>query len=120
MFDITNQESFDALSYWLNTYRELAEPGSFVILIGNKADLADRRQVPMDVIEKYANDNLIMYIETSALTAQNVETAFNTLAQGAYKNYKAKKSSSSSKGKRGTDAGVDLGVVTAQANGCNC
>jgi Ras-related protein Rab-11A len=70
-----------------------------MILIGNKSDLSDRRQVKMDEAMHYAEMNRkfiyinnileIAYIETSALNASNVEKAFKNLVTEIYKISKA-------------------------------
>lgn len=56
-----------------------------VLLVGNKLDLVTEgglnRAVPMEEALKYANENNMLYIETSALTHKNVDEAFNKLFQ---------------------------------------
>jgi Ras-related protein Rab-2A len=47
-----------------------------VMLIGNKADLDSRRQVSTEEGERFAKENGLIFIETSAKTAFNVEQAF--------------------------------------------
>ncbi|XP_022105296.1 circularly permutated Ras protein 1-like [Acanthaster planci] len=49
------------------------------ILCGNKSDLADVREVPTDEAEKYARDNNMAFMETSAKTGENVKEAFQAL-----------------------------------------
>ncbi len=50
------------------------------IVIGTKSDLIDERQVPSEVAQKYASQNGLCYIETSAKTGDNIEIAYVTLA----------------------------------------
>lgn len=45
-------------------------------LAGNKADLARKRKVPFKEAEKYANENELIFMETSAKTALNVDDIF--------------------------------------------
>jgi len=56
-----------------------------ILLVGNKLDLVGendlKRAVKMDEALKYANENNMLYIETSALTYKNVDDAFNKLFQ---------------------------------------
>ena len=47
-----------------------------VILIGNKKDLEDKRQVSYEEGENFAKENGLMFLETSAKTAYNVVEAF--------------------------------------------
>lgn len=48
-----------------------------VLLIGNKCDLAEQREVKMESIEEFARSKKCLYLETSAATGQNVNEAFN-------------------------------------------
>lgn len=65
--------------------RNYCDTNPKILLIGNKMDLiTDRglnRAVPMEEAMKYANENNMLYIETSALTYKNVDEAFNKLFQ---------------------------------------
>jgi Ras-related protein Rab-2A len=56
-----------------------------IMLIGNKSDL-EKREVAYEEGEKFANDNGLVFLETSAKTAQNVEEAFLRTAQKIYDN----------------------------------
>lgn len=49
-------------------------------LIGNKSDLEDQRQVMREEGSKYAEENDLIFQETSALTSDNVENMFSELA----------------------------------------
>jgi small GTP-binding protein len=75
VFDVTNQESFDKLDDWVSIFREVhgSKP---LILIGNKIDLEDRIKIKPKNAEKYAKDNKMRLILTSAKTGENVENAF--------------------------------------------
>jgi Ras-related protein Rab-2A len=44
-----------------------------VMLIGNKADLDSRRQVSTEEGERFAKENGLIFLETSAKTSFNVE-----------------------------------------------
>ena len=57
-----------------------------VILIGNKKDLEDKRQVTYEEGESFAKENGLMFLETSAKTAYNVVEAFNLSAQAIMNN----------------------------------
>lgn len=84
VYDLTEQKSFDELQFWLSQFRQLANPNAFVLLVGNKSDLADKRQVNADIAEKFAKDNLMQYLETSAVTAANIKESFERLAHGVF------------------------------------
>lgn len=57
-----------------------------ILLVGNKADLASHRQVKTEEGLKFAQDNGLIFIETSAKSAENVEKAFIMSAQRIYQN----------------------------------
>jgi small GTP-binding protein len=80
VYDITNANSFQQVSKWIEDVR--AERGTDVIimLVGNKTDLQDKRQVSMEEGERRANDLNVMFIETSAKAGYNVKQLFRRVA----------------------------------------
>lgn len=78
--DITNILSFNQTNKWIDDVR--AERGNDVIimLVGNKTDLADKRQVSIDEGEKKAKELNVMFIETSAKAGYNVKQLFRRVA----------------------------------------
>ena len=78
VFDISSQSTFDSVPNWLRDIRTLA-PQCHVFLIGNKCDLEHIRQVPKDVADRFARDNGMSFLETSALSRTNVDRAFECL-----------------------------------------
>lgn len=82
VYDITRRETFDHLASWLEDARQHANPSMSIMLIGNKADLAHRRAVSTEEGEAFAKEHGLVFLETSAKTALNVEAAFiNTARQ---------------------------------------
>lgn len=75
VFDITNRASFDDVDIWLNEITSTCADVP-IILCGNKQDLAEARAIPLDEALEYAKMHRFDYIETSALTAYNVEELF--------------------------------------------
>ncbi|PWN43372.1 ras-related protein rab-6A [Ceraceosorus guamensis] len=81
VYDITNRASFQNTSKWVDDVR--AERGSdvIIVLVGNKTDLNDKRQVTTEEAEKRAQEFNVMFIETSAKAGHNVKTLFKKIAQ---------------------------------------
>lgn len=80
VYDITNIVSFNQTNKWIDDVR--AERGNDVIimLVGNKTDLAEKRQVSIDEGEKKAKELNVMFIETSAKAGYNVKQLFRRVA----------------------------------------
>lgn len=76
VYDITNRETFNALSNWLSDARTLASPNIIILLVGNKKDLDAERDVTFLEASRFAQENELMFLETSAKTGENVEEAF--------------------------------------------
>eukprot|EP00897_Mesotaenium_endlicherianum_P002651 jgi/Mesen1/2413/ME000157S01552 len=76
------RETFNHLASWLEDARQHANSNMTIMLIGNKSDLAHRRAVSTQEGEQFAKENGLVFMETSAKTAHNVEEAFiNTAAK---------------------------------------
>jgi len=81
VYDVTRRETFDGLSRWLEETKNYANDKTLIILIGNKTDLAEQREVSTEEGEKFAKERGILFMETSAKTAYNVESAFHKTAE---------------------------------------
>lgn len=83
VYDVTRRETFNHLAHWLREAKEHDRDDRMVImLIGNKADLVNQREVSEDEGKRFARENGLHFIETSAKTALNAESAFlNTARQ---------------------------------------
>ncbi|CAM6098430.1 unnamed protein product [Calypogeia fissa] len=82
VYDITRRETFNHLASWLEDARQHANSNMTIMLIGNKCDLSHRRAVSTEEGEQFAKENGLVFMETSAKTAHNVEEAFiNTAAK---------------------------------------
>jgi small GTP-binding protein len=84
VYDVCNKTSFTNTERWLKNLKDLAEPQVVILLIGNKSDLSNLRQVSTEEGQVFAQSNEIEFIETSALNGKNVNMAFETLATKIY------------------------------------
>ncbi|BBH08412.1 RAB homolog 1 [Prunus dulcis] len=72
VYDITSMESFVRAKKWVQELQRQANPTLIMFLAGNKADLEEKRKVGFEEGEQYAKENGLVFLETSAKTAQNI------------------------------------------------
>ena len=80
VYDITRRDTYIHLIKWLSELKENAPKDITIILIGNKNDLENERQVSYEEGENFAKENGLLFLETSAKTANNIAEAFNLSA----------------------------------------
>ena len=92
VFDLTSRISFDSVSEWIQNYYNYSNPNSEknVVLIGNKSDLKENREISDEEINKFAINNNIKYFETSAKNGNNIEECFYYIAEKLMKDMKEK------------------------------
>merc|ERR1711964_846850 len=73
VFDISNAKSFQNTRKWVDDV--------IIVLVGNKTDLNDKREVTTQQGEEEAKKNNLMFIETSAKVGHNVKNLFRRIAQ---------------------------------------
>uniref|UniRef100_A0A8C1SJB8 small monomeric GTPase n=1 Tax=Cyprinus carpio TaxID=7962 RepID=A0A8C1SJB8_CYPCA len=73
VYDITNEKSFDNIKNWIRNIEEHASSDVERMILGNKCDMNDKRQVSKERGEKLAIDYGIKFLETSAKSSTNVE-----------------------------------------------
>ncbi|KAM9953633.1 hypothetical protein ACTFIR_008719 [Dictyostelium discoideum] len=76
VYDVTNRESYNHITNWLSDVKSLASPDVTIILVGNKADLTEQREVTFLEASRIAQENGLLFMETSALTGEGVEEMF--------------------------------------------
>ena len=86
MYDLTNRDSFEHVSNWLNLVKQNAS-SKIIILVANKSDLEDeKRIVSKEEGERIAENNNILFFEGSGSSGDNVDKIFITIAEEIYKN----------------------------------
>ena len=81
VYDISKKETFDNINKWIEELKNNGDSDVCILLIGNKCDLEDERQVTQDDALKKAEQFDIAFLETSALQAVNIEKAFNNMIE---------------------------------------
>lgn len=80
VFDVTDNESFEALQSWFYELQKNV-PDCIIVLCGNKLDLDNQRKVTKEAAQEYANEKDCPLIEVSSKTGQNIPDLFNKLGQ---------------------------------------
>ena len=81
VYDVTNQASFDNITKWLDEIDRYAGEHVNRLIVGNKADLEEKRVIPTDVAVQYAEELGVTFLEASAKNSKNVSEAFVQLAE---------------------------------------
>ncbi|EDV25731.1 Ras-related protein Rab-8A [Trichoplax sp. H2] len=81
VFDITNERSFENIKTWIRNIEEHAASDVEKMILGNKCDVVDKRQVSKEQAQQLAAEYGVKFSETSAKDGHNVEEAFMTLAK---------------------------------------
>ncbi|PWA39946.1 RAB GTPase [Artemisia annua] len=76
VYDITRQGTFDNIKKWLHELREFGDRDMVIVLVGNKTDLVDLREVDVEDGQKLAQLENLCFMETSAKDNLNVEDVF--------------------------------------------
>ncbi|KAG9489648.1 hypothetical protein GDO78_005545 [Eleutherodactylus coqui] len=90
VYDITNEKSFDNIKNWIRNIEEHASSDVERMILGNKCDMNEKRQVSRERGEKF--------LETSAKSSINVEEAFITLGRDIMTKLNRKMNESSTPG----------------------
>ena len=78
---MSNQPSFDKLPDWLRELKQHINDKVITVLVGNKNDLTESREIPFHIAESFAQRHNMKFAETSAKNSQNVEKIFYEIAE---------------------------------------
>jgi small GTP-binding protein len=117
VFDITDRESFEHVRNWMADIDKFAKEGVLRILVGNKCDLENSRQVRKEEGNEIANKYGIKYIETSAKDTINIEDLFISTAKHLLS--KQANNPVGGKGSQSGKTGIDLMNNNDQENSQN-
>lgn len=131
VYDITQPSSLDKAKAWIRELQRQADPNIIIALAGNKADLAStRRAIPTEEAEKYAQEEGLLFLETSAKDASNVSELFTMIARklpteqaaDAQRGAAGRAGPAGVGGAGGARPGVDLRGQQSgqQQDACNC
>ncbi|KAF8672809.1 hypothetical protein AX14_005513 [Amanita brunnescens Koide BX004] len=121
VYDITQTASLEKARTWIRELQKQADPSIVIALCGNKLDLAARRQVTQEEAKKYAEEEGLMWMETSAKTGEGVAEVFTAIAKKLP--LTAPPPARTGRGAAGVRTGVDLNKQASaqgQNEPCNC
>ncbi|MHA2051455.1 MAG: Rab family GTPase [Promethearchaeota archaeon] len=88
IFDLTNPDSFSNITAWYSDIRSKLKIGDDELIgyvIGNKKDLEEKRTISSETAQMIAAKLNLEYLETSALSGENVDMAFSTITDTLFK-----------------------------------
>lgn len=118
MYDITNQDSFCAVQDWATQIKTYSWDNAQVVLVGNKLDLEDDRQVPAEDAERLASELGFLFFEASAKDNINVKQVFDSLVDVICEKMNDTVNGDASQSV--TNASVGLHPNEAPQRGCAC
>ena len=88
VYDISNRATFDNIKSWVEDCKRLSPKTVLMVLVGNKIDLEERREVSYNEGSIFAQKNGMLFFECSAKTGNNVEQIFMESTREIYKRIK--------------------------------
>ncbi|MFX1325298.1 MAG: Rab family GTPase [Promethearchaeota archaeon] len=91
VFDLTNPETFNTIPKWYSDILKeitISKDEIMGFVVGNKKDLKDQIKIAFDRAKDLADSINLKYVETSALSGENVDEAFTTIANLLYQSRK--------------------------------
>ena len=84
VYDITSEESFRKIDFWIQELHSKNRDSKVLMLVGNKTDLDNEREVSFQQGEKKANEIGCPFMETSAKTNHNIKECFEKASRILY------------------------------------
>lgn len=81
VFDLSRKDTFKNIINWLEDLNKFGSQDMMTLLIGNKSDLKEIRQVEESEIKELISRFNLEYFEVSAKTGENIRVAFENLTK---------------------------------------
>ncbi|KAG9159436.1 hypothetical protein Leryth_010988 [Lithospermum erythrorhizon] len=85
VYDVTRHSTFESIERWLRELRDHTDPNIVIMLVGNKSDLRHLVAVSTEDGKTFAENELLYFMETSALESTNVDNAFAEILTQIYR-----------------------------------
>lgn len=89
VFDLTKKDTFDDVNNWIKEIKNNGNTDTVIMVLGNKSDLINEREVLEEDIKNMLNDKFV-YFDVSAKEGNNISLAFDTLKKNILENLKNK------------------------------
>ena len=123
VYDVSKKDTFTSVERWLQELKNGCDSDIVIMIVGNKADLTQEREVNENEGVEFAQKQKAFFIETSALDGTNVEKAFSDILIQIYKrkNNGVKKEENVETSKPKVEDKVDIGKPqTKDESGKKC
>ena len=87
VYDITNKFTFESVDKWVQDLNSYGDKNLTLLLVGNKSDLEDKRQIMKEDGEEKAKSFNLGFIETSACSGDNIDQVFDIMLKEVLKKY---------------------------------
>ena len=106
VYDITKRNTFNNVSNWMEQSKSNGPNTISLVLVGNKVDLENAREISHDEAEEFAQRNGMIFFETSAKKDINIKDMFNSSIENILKKF----DEGFYKGKE-KECGIDIGEL---------
>ncbi len=79
LYDTTNMETFENIQYWMSEIKRYGHPEAVVMLVGNKCDRTEKKNVDYSTARNFADEHNLTFFEVSAKDGTNTELALMSL-----------------------------------------
>ena len=112
VYDISRKSTFDNVDKWIEELKNNGSEDVFIMLVGNKSDLKDKREISEEDVQKKAQLYNVAFCETSALEGKNIEYAFESLINEITKKVEKDKEKNNNKNSTNKDEGKTITLDT--------